>query len=219
MTESTPSTRVMLIRHGETDWNAEGRWQGHAPVPLNTTGHAQAEALAKYLAKYLAKNDTRFDVLYSSDCKRAVQTAEKITTALDLPLNLDERLREVDLGQWQGMTRAEAEAWDGERFAAFSADWYTVSIPDGESRNELKTRMRAAFEDITERHPGQHIAIVSHGGSLAMLIESLFGKFDRPDFTNTSITELEQNEVAQLWTLESLAIAPHLEKAPRGETW
>lgn len=209
------TTRVLCIRHGETAWNASGRWQGHAPVPLSDRGKAQAAALARYLAA----NGAHLDAIYSSDLKRAMQTARPIGTALGVAIRPDARLREVDLGEWQGLTRAEAEAWDAERYAAFQADWYNVPPPRGESRGELKARIRAAFDDLTARHAGQTIALVTHGGSLGMLIESLFGHIERPTLTNTSITTVEQDAPGQPWRLVNVAWAPHIEDAALGETW
>ncbi|WP_119066965.1 histidine phosphatase family protein [Aggregatilinea lenta] len=208
-------TRVYNIRHGETAWNALGRWQGHAPVPLNDVGLAQA----RQLARWLAQSDERIDVIYSSDLKRAMQTAGAVGDALKLNVLPDQRLREVDLGEWQGLNSSEAEAWDTERYAAFRADWYNVPTPGGESRNELKARVRAAFDEITARHAGQHVALVTHGGTLGMLIESLFGRIERPTLTNTSLTVVEQESAQSEWRLVNIAWAPHLADAPLGETW
>ncbi len=218
MTPATPHTitRVLLIRHGETAWNKAGRWQGHAPVPLNDTGLAQSAALGRYLAA----NDLRIDVLISSDLKRAIQTAQAITAALALPPHTDPRLREIDLGHWQGLTRDEVAAWDAERYAAHREDWYNIPIPNGESHRQVKARARAAFDDITTRHTGQTIALVSHGGTIGMLLESLFGPIERPTLTNTSLTIVEQTAPSSAWTLVKVAWAPHLvETAALGETW
>jgi probable phosphoglycerate mutase len=209
------TTRIVCIRHGETDWNAAGRWQGCAPTPLNADGFAQAERLARYLAA----TDTHFDAIYSSDLPRAHQTAQAIADALHLDIIDEPRLREVDLGDWQGLTRDEAETWDPIRYAAFRADWYTVPTPNGESRNQLKARARAAFDDIAARHTGQIIALVSHGGTLGMLIESLFGKIQRPTISNTSMTIVEQDEPGMPWNIVQIAWAPHMDEAPLGETW
>jgi len=209
------TTRVLCIRHGETAWNATGRWQGNAPVPLNEEGLAQSMALGRYLAE----THTRMDVLYSSPLSRAMQTAEAVAGALNMTVIPEPRLREVDLGDWQGLTMQEAAAWDPERYAAFRADWYNVPPPNGESRNQLKARARAAFDDITARHLHQVIGLVTHGGTLGMLIESLFGKIERPTLTNTSITIVDQNEPGQPWTLVQIAWSPHLEQSPLGETW
>lgn len=207
-------TQVLLIRHGETDWNAQGRWQGNAPVPLNEIGLAQARALASYLATH----EPRIDVLYSSPLLRARQSAQAIAEALALPVRIDERLREVDLGDWQGLNTAEVEAWDRKRYTAYIADRYNVPIPNGESRRQLQVRACAAFDDITARHPGATIAIVSHGGTLGVLIESLLGRIERPALPNTSITVLEQTAPGAEWSLVNVGWAPHLSQEPLGET-
>lgn len=209
------TTRVLCIRHGETAWNATGRWQGHAPVPLNEAGLAQA----RQLGAYLAARALPIRAIYSSDLKRAMQTAQAIAGALHTEVQPDPRLREVDLGNWQGLTHQEAEAWDGQRYAAYRADWYDTPPPDGESRNQLKARARAAFDDITARHAGQTVALVSHGGTLGMLIESLFGKVERPTLFNTSITVIERQAPSEPWTLARVSWTPHLDEAPLGETW
>ena len=208
-------TRVYSIRHGETAWNAQGRWQGHAPVPLNDTGLSQAQQLARWLAQ----SNERIDVIYSSDLKRAMQTAGAVGDALGLPVLPELRLREVDLGEWQGLNSVEAEAWDTERYAAFKADWYNVPTPGGESRYALKARVRAAFDELTARHAEQHLALVTHGGTLGMLIESLFGRIERPTLTNTSLTVVEQNAPGDPWKLVKIAWSPHLSESPLGETW
>lgn len=208
-------TQVLLIRHGETAWNALRRWQGRAPVPLSEVGLAQARALGSYLAA----RQVPIDVLYSSPLTRARQTAQAITDALGLSLNTEDRLCEVDVGDWQGLSHDEVEAWDGERFAAYLADWYNVPTPNGESRRELQVRARAAFDDITAQHSGETIAIVSHGGTLGMLIESLLGKIERPSLCNTSITVLKQPAPGQPWECAAIGLAPHLSEEPLGETW
>jgi broad specificity phosphatase PhoE len=209
------TTRALLIRHGETAWNVTGRWQGHAPVPLNETGMAQSAALGRYLAR----NGFRIDVVYSSDLKRATQTAEAVGTALGLPVFTDVRLREVDLGDWQGLTREEAEAWDPDRYAVFRAEWRRVPTPDGESRDDLQRRARGAFDDITARHPDQTIAFITHGGTIGMLLDSLFGSVERPSLTNTSVTVVEQPSPGAPWQLGPVGWAPHLGESPLGETW
>jgi broad specificity phosphatase PhoE len=209
------TTRVLFIRHGETAWNATGRWQGHAPVPLSETGMAQSVSLGRYLAR----NGFRIDVIYSSDLKRAMQTAGAVGTALNLPVHADRRLREVDVGDWQGLTREEAEAWDPDYYAAFRADWHNVPTPDGESRQELRRRARAAFDDITARHPDQTVVLISHGGTIGMLLDSLFGPIERPSLTNTSLTMVEQASPDAPWQLGRVAWSPHLGLLPLDETW
>src|SRR5580765_6857553 len=95
---------LVLVRHAESTWNAEGRWQGHADPPLSDAGRAQAEALAEDLA------GERFDAVYTSDLARAAQTAEIIARRFGLPAVSDPALREVDVGSWSGLTREEVAA-------------------------------------------------------------------------------------------------------------
>ena len=210
------NTRVLLIRHGETDWNAEGRWQGHAPIPLNATGTRQSAALGRYLAA----NGYRLDRLVSSDLERAAQTAAAISAALDMPVQPDARLREIDLGEWQGLTRDEITQWDGDRYAAYRNDWRDTPVPSGESRRIVQVRARAAFDDWTAQYAGQTLAIVTHGGTLGMLLESLFGQIERPSLSNTSITIVERAAEDDAWTLECVAWTPHLAAGEAlGETW
>ena len=209
-------TRVILIRHGETDWNATGRWQGHAPVPLNEVGMEQAQRLGRYLAAH----GPRLDVLYSSDLKRAMETAAAIAVPQGLSVLPEPGLREIDLGDWQGLTRAEAEAWDGERYAAYMAAHGGSPPPNGESWEQVKARARLAFTSVTARHNGSStVALVSHGGTIGRLIESLFGAIERPALANTSMTILEKNAPGAAWELARLAWTPHLSDAPLGETW
>ncbi len=217
ITNSLPNspTRVLCIRHGETDWNAAGRWQGHAPVPLNPAGLAQSRALAHYLAR----NGWPIKAIYSSDLPRAMQTAQAIAAALGLTVHPDARLREIDLGEWQGLTREEVLAWDGERYAAHQADRDHVPTPNGETHLALRARVLAAFDEITAHHAGQTVALVTHGGTLGVLLVSLFGPLERPSLTNTSITVIERSAPEAPWVLVRVAWAPHLETAPLGETW
>jgi broad specificity phosphatase PhoE len=209
------TTRVLLIRHGETDWNATGRWQGRAPVPLNDSGLEQS----RLLGRYLAAHDPPIDVIYSSDLARAVQTAEAVAAPLQLAVRPEPRLREVDLGDWQGLTRAEAEAWDAARYAVYVMGRGTSPPPNGESWEQVKTRARSAFDDLSARHAGRTIALVSHGGTVGRIIESLFGPIERPTLSNTSISLLEQAAPDATWQLVRVAWSPHLPDAPLGETW
>ena len=206
-------TEVLLIRHGKPTGTSR-RWQGRAPVPLNEAGLAQAQALARYLAA----RQVPIDALQQPAAPRAADRPGYRGCAwADRPP--DDRLREVDVGDWQGLSHDEIEAWDGERFAAYLADWYHTPTPNGESRMELQVRARAAFDDITARHCGATIAIVSHGGTLGMLLESLLGKIERPSLANTSITVLKQPAPGQPWELAAVGLAPHLNEEPLGETW
>jgi probable phosphoglycerate mutase len=145
-------TTILLARHGETDWNLDGRFQGWADPPLNGTGCEQARALAEKL------RDVPFDAVYSSDLRRAHETAVIVADPHGVPVVTDPGLREIDVGSWSGLTRAEIdERWPG-------ADHH-----DGETREAHLARVLATVERIARAHHGERILIVSHGGSLRTL--------------------------------------------------
>ena len=151
-------TTLLLARHGETDWNSERRWQGHADRPLNDAGLAQARELADFLA------DAPIAAIYSSDLARARQTAEVVAAARALPLELDTGLREVDVGEWSGLSIEEAEQKYPEGFRRWQDGLH--GWDEGESYEQMRERVVAAVLAIAERHPGETILIVTHGGSI-----------------------------------------------------
>ncbi|HEY7398793.1 MAG TPA: histidine phosphatase family protein [Gaiellaceae bacterium] len=145
-------TTILLARHGETEWNRVGRYQGWADPPLNDTGRAQARELAEQLRA------TPFDAVYSSDLLRARETAEIVAAPHGVEVVIEPGLREVNVGAWSGLTRAEVEQRfpNGER-------------PGGESREEHTARVLAAAERIARAHPSDRILLVSHGGTMRAL--------------------------------------------------
>jgi 2,3-bisphosphoglycerate-dependent phosphoglycerate mutase len=147
-------TTILLARHGETDWNRDGRFQGHADPPLNETGRTQAESLADTLG------DDPPDAVYSSDLRRAVETAEIVGKRLDLPVGREIGLREIHVGSWQGLTREEI---DGR-------EW------DGETYEQHRERVLAVLRKIGQRHPHARILVVAHGGCLRRIQEEVLGE-------------------------------------------
>jgi len=151
-------TTILLARHGETDWNREGRFQGHADPPLNRTGRAQAVDLSVALmAEQLA-------AVYSSPLRRALETAEVLAASHGLePVPVD-NLREVDVGSWSGLTRAEVE----ERFPAQFARWldYGQGWEDGETYDEMGRRAVDALLRLAAAHDGERVLAVTHGGPI-----------------------------------------------------
>ena len=143
-------TELLLVRHGETDWNAELRWQGHADPPLNARGREQARALAEQLS------GERFDAVYTSDLRRARETADEVAARLGIePVPLAD-LREVDVGEWSGLTYAEIEArWPG------AERWHV-----GETPEAMAERVVAAARRIAAEHPDGRVLLVSHGGPI-----------------------------------------------------
>jgi broad specificity phosphatase PhoE len=153
-------TRILLARHGETDWNRIGRWQGHADLPLNDAGRGQAVELAERLA------GDGIAAIYTSDLMRASQTARVVADRLGLAVIEDAGLREIDVGSWSGFTRAEVE----RRFPEGYARWLDGEIGhDGETREELTERVVGAVERIAAAHPDDTILVVTHGGAIRAL--------------------------------------------------
>jgi probable phosphoglycerate mutase len=151
-------TTVLLARHGETDWNSERRWQGHADRPLNGAGRAQARELAESLA------DGEIEVIYSSDLLRAHETALIVGDRLGLPVTVDPGLREVDVGDWSGRVHNEIEGADPEGFRRWNAGGKGWN--GGESYEQMGERVVATVLDIAGRHAGQTVLAVTHGGSI-----------------------------------------------------
>jgi broad specificity phosphatase PhoE len=151
-------TTILLARHGETDWNREGRFQGHADPPLNETGRAQATELAETLARI------ELAAVYSSPLRRSLETAEVVAAEHGLTPVAVDGLREVDVGPWEGLTRAEVEA----RFPEQLARWldYDQGWEDGESYEELARRVVAALLELAAAHDGERILAVTHGGPI-----------------------------------------------------
>jgi broad specificity phosphatase PhoE len=156
-------TELILIRHGETDWNIEGRYQGQSDVPLNSRGIEQAEQLAHQLRL------EALDAIYSSDLIRAQQTAELLNRINGAPLFFDTRLREIDQGEWEGMLFDDIRIRYKKAFEDRLRDPLQVAPPGGETVGEVRERVLAAINDIIAQYPNGLVAIVSHGLSLAII--------------------------------------------------
>ncbi|QLD89899.1 histidine phosphatase family protein [Natronomonas salina] len=160
-------TRVVAVRHGETDWNREGRLQGWAPVPLNDTGREQAAAAGAWLA-----DEYDVDRVFGSDSLRTRQTAEAILESFgDLPAEYERHWRERHLGIYQGLTYADVE----ERFPRFglgeSAHEAALAVPEsGESLRDVADRVTDRFAEVVDEHAGETLLVVTHGGPLHVLL-------------------------------------------------
>lgn len=183
-------TKLYLIRHGETDFNIEKRFQGQSDVPLNAAGHAQAAVVAEALATM------HFDRIYSSDLVRAMETARAIAGYHSLPVTPDPRWRECSTGEWTGMTVDEVN----QRWPGVLEDWwrngFVESTPaGGESLADLTARAREAMLAMGEAHPGEQIAIATHGGTIRAAIAVALDVpptiFTRVGVDNCSVTTIE----------------------------
>lgn len=180
-------TILTLIRHGETPANLEGLWHGSTDTPLTARGLQQALRVAQHVAS--RHGDAR--ALYASDLQRASETARAIGQAIGLPLQLDPRLREYHLGEWEGMAYTELhrkhQLWH-----------HMKTDPDyaphgGESPRQVTDRFTTALRSIAEAHPGERVLVVAHGGALAMALGSLldggYGSWRRV-MDNCAVSEL-----------------------------
>lgn len=156
-------TTLVLIRHGQTDWNIAGRWQGQADVFLNPTGRHQAAEMARALAP------TGIQAIYSSDLSRAAETALALARQTDLAVQFDPRLREIHQGEWQGLLVDEIQARYGRRFHERQNDPLNIAPPGGETVLQVQSRVLAAVQDILTRHTCDRVALVSHGFALAVI--------------------------------------------------
>ncbi len=201
----TQIERVLLIRHGQTDWNVDGRWQGTLPVGLNEIGRAQAKALAEYLAQH------KIGSIYTSDLPRAFDTAQAIGKVVGVTPQPDIRLQEFNLGIFQGLTREEIKERYSKEFHDFEANYWDYVVANGESRRALQKRAYEVFQDIIDRAIGPDVVIVSHGGTIRMLLLRLFEgapELNHFHVENTSLTTLVWEGAH--WKLHELAVVPHL---------
>lgn len=198
--------RVIFIRPGETDWNREGRWQGWVAAPLNVHGRRQAQALANYV------RNIGLSALYTSDLRRALETAETLAERLGFEPIPDERLRERNIGLWQGLTLEEMKAWYPEQYAALKQDAENFKIPGGESRADVRKRVRAAFRDFIKADLGETIAILSHTTAIKALLNDLIPSYDplSSDIGNTSVTTIARQQDGS-WVLVADNDISHLE--------
>jgi len=157
-------TRFCLIRHGQTDWNLAGRYQGQSDVPLNEAGRDQAYELAYQL------QSQSFKAIYSSDLKRANETAEIIATSLHLPVMLEPRLREINQGEWEGQLVDAIKVRYAELWQLRTVNPSNVCPPGGETVGEVAKRVVEALDDIARACPNTNVLIVTHGFALATII-------------------------------------------------
>jgi probable phosphoglycerate mutase len=158
-----PTTRICLVRHGETEWNAEGRVQGQTDIPLSSVGRAQARATALALASH------DFSAIYCSDLMRVRQTAEPAARRLALPVVLDAELRERHYGVFECMLYSEVRVRYPQQYARFRDKDPDFDFETGESLRAFFERSLAAVTRIAAGHPGEHVLVFTHGGVLDML--------------------------------------------------
>lgn len=199
--------QVFLVRHGETLWNLQGRMQGFSDSPLTDVGIAQAAALAESL-----KNHS-FSIIYSSDLSRAAQTAEQVALRQGKQVFLDTRLREKNLGIFQGLTQSEIAQQFPQEYTLYKTNKADYVVPQGESGKQFFDRTISFFKELPEKHvSGSCILVVAHGGVLTNFFKYTQGiPLETPrHFTilNTSLNVFSYKE--NHWLLERWGDLSHL---------
>lgn len=204
-----PTTTLCLIRHGETPWNAERRLQGHTDTPLNPKGVLQARQMAQALKDI----NLKFDVLYTSDLKRAVDTANAVVEVFGVEAQIDSALRERNFGALQGLSITEAPLLQPDIWQAHIARDLDHDLAGGESIQQFAVRVQNALDRIQERHAGKTILVVSHGGTLDMMYR-IASKQSLSTQRTVSVPNASLNwishEEANGWTVEQWADTRHL---------
>ena len=167
-------TRLVVVRHGVTDWNREGRFQGHLDPPLSEIGRREAGLVAERIASDDLLRPVR---IVSSSLARAAETAAAIGAASGVRVEPDDRLMEIGQGEWEGRTHAELEVADARRYRAWRDAAGVRQPPGGESIESAMTRVRAVLDEIA-RSGDATVCLVSHGGTMRVLARLLFDLAD-----------------------------------------
>jgi 2,3-bisphosphoglycerate-dependent phosphoglycerate mutase len=206
------TTRFIVLRHGETFWNIESRIQGHRDSELTPAGIAQARALGERM------RGERFDLLVASDLGRALSTAGHIGAVTGHSVIPDARLRERNFGDCQGFTYGELDLKFPNLFSSIREVDPDFPVPGGETRRQFHDRVKAAFEALAREHEGKRLAVVSHGGVLAMLYRAIhaipLGTPHPIPIRNASYNALAWD--GGTWTVEAWGDTLHL---PAGEAF
>ncbi len=204
--------RIILVRHGQTEWNRVERFRGRADVPLDEIGLAQAEATGRRVAQ-----EWQPAAVYSSPLVRAVKTAEAIARHFNLPVQIHAGIADIDYGEWQGLTPDEVK----ERWPEMHHTWHNMPhlahIPGGETLGDLRARGMAAMDELATRHAGETIVMVGHTVINRIILLGVLGlgndRFWRLRQDTCAINVLEVDVPAGSYTLVSLNDTCHL-RAP-----
>ena len=199
-------TEIILIRHGETEWNSQRRMQGHSNSDLSSVGQAQIQALGQWM------KNVPFNHIYSSDSLRAKQTAEAITQFSGHELKIDLRLREKNLGVFEGLTSEEARERHPEVFRLFKTAGSKYVIDEGESTQQLQDRALEIVEEIRIKHPEERVLLVTHGGFIRVVMKHSLGlSLETPTrflIRNTGVFRLVWEDK---WIVSQMGGVSHLE--------
>ena len=161
--------KVILIRHGETDWNTKQIFRGRKDISLNEVGLAQAKAVGASL------KDVQIDVVYSSPLDRALETAKILADSRSLEIELEEGFIDIDFGKWQGVSHEKVKEKYEDLYEMWLKNPQMVTFPEGENLKDVRTRSMEALEKVIRKHPGKTLAIVSHRVLNKVLLCSILG--------------------------------------------
>jgi len=204
--------RLLLLRHAETSWTRERRYQGWVDTALSETGRAQAEAAARSLA------EAGLGAVYASPFQRARDTAATIAAVHGLPVTVDEAFKEMRFGRWEGLTAAEARACTPDLYRAWMDTPHLVSPPGGETLGEVKARVLGGLEELREAHDGKTICLVTHAMPVRVLILEVLGLGpDRIWSLHVSAAGISELEFRDDWTaLHRMNTVVHLDTVSAG---
>ena len=195
--------QVHIIRHGQTKFNTERRLQGAMPVPLNDRGRQQSQLLGQLL------RHRSIGAIYTSPRARAKETAVILGNCLEMAVVEDERLAEINFGDFEGHTFSEVARLYPEAYEKWESGYRRYRVPGGESRLDVQLRMEAAWRDITAADSGgRDVVIVGHSSAMMIFLASMFAHLPVKPVLNTSITTLERSE--EIWRIRAFAETPHL---------
>ena len=204
--EQSLPTRLLFIRHAQTEWNIQRRFQGHGDSPITEEGQEQLQRLKSRLA------GLEFDVVYSSDLRRTMETSKMLSGKQRVE---EPRLRERGVGILEGLNLEQIMAEHAEAFRAFRSGDKDHQIEGGESLQIALNRAWTFLEEMPEKHPGAELAAVSHAGLIRLICKKILGlALDAPNFfqiPNTSLTQLVFSPQDGSWSLECLADTTHLQ--------
>ena len=204
--EQSLPTRLLFIRHAQTEWNIQRRFQGHGDSPITEEGQEQLQRLKSRLA------GLEFDVVYSSDLRRTMETSKMLSGKQRVE---EPRLRERGVGILEGLNLEQIMAEHAKAFRAFRSGDKDHQIEGGESLQIALNRAWTFLEEMPEKHPGAELAAVSHAGLIRLICKQILGlALDAPNFfqiPNTSLTQLIFSPKDRSWSLECLADTTHLQ--------
>lgn len=200
--------RIIFVRHGQTTWNIESRYQGHSDTDLSDAGRLQAVQVADRL------ESEEIAAVYSSDLRRASDTASMIADRHDLRVQTDPRLRECEFGEWEGLTVTEIRERYAEIYRRYQVDSVNQRAPRGERLESLVARVGEAVDEIAERHPEDTVVIAGHGGTVHAAICYMLGAslytFRKIRIDNCSITSFSLDANGR-WVLDAMNDVCHLQ--------